>query len=77
MDGQDLSNSEESAKKTQQPDQTDQDSSLSFDGTGHCFSLIPYLSQDAKKSLREFQYAGGDAGIIYKYFYSPLANWSV
>jgi len=79
MDGHDLSNSEGSPQKTAEATERadDNDSSLSFDGTGQCFSLIPYLTEDAKKNLREFQYAGADYGFMYKYFYSPFANWCV
>ena len=77
MEGQDLSNSDGSDQRRQTNDKFENDSSLSFDGTGQCFSLIPYLNEDAKKNLREFKYAGADYGFMYKHFYNPFANWCV
>jgi len=77
MEGNDLSNSDDYESKRQTNDELENDSSLSFDGTGHCFSLIPYLDEDAKKNLREFKYAGADYGFMYKHFWNPFANWCV
>eukprot|EP00347_Sterkiella_histriomuscorum_P019715 403340566 len=35
--------------------------------------LTPYFTQDAAIKLRQYKYAGGDSGILYKYFYNPVA----
>ena len=36
-----------------------------------CFS--PYISKDGAVELRNYKYTGGDRGILYRYFYNPLA----
>ena len=33
----------------------------------------PYLSEEAATSLKQYKYAGGDSGIIYRFLYNPLA----
>ena len=35
--------------------------------------FTPYLSEDAREKLKLYKYAGGDNGIVYRYFYNPLA----
>ena len=35
--------------------------------------LTPYLSSDATDNIRKYQYSGGDNGLVFKYFYNPLA----
>jgi len=32
-----------------------------------------YLSDQAAYNLKHYRYAGGDYGIVYKYFFNPLA----
>ena len=42
-----------------------------------CCGLLPYLDNEDRHNLREYKYIGGDAGILYVYCWSPLANWLV
>lgn len=35
--------------------------------------FTPYITDEAAVKLREYKYAGGDNGILYKYFYNPVA----
>lgn len=42
-----------------------------------CFRHVPYLTEEAKANLRKYKYAGGDDGLMYRYFYNPLAKWLV
>ena len=37
----------------------------------------PYFSAEEAEALRNYKSRGGDLGIFYQYFYSPLANWCV
>ena len=32
-----------------------------------------YISDEAAEKLKQYKYAGGDNGILYKYFYNPVA----
>lgn len=36
-------------------------------------TLTPYLNEEAAAGLKQYKYTGGDNGIIYRYFYNPLA----
>lgn len=38
---------------------------------------MPYLSEEAKTNLKNYKYAGGDRGLMYIYFYNPMAMWLV
>lgn len=50
----------------------------SFQSVGwQCFRHLPYLTEEAKENLRAYKYAGGDYGLMYVYFYNPLARWLV
>lgn len=33
----------------------------------------PYISDEAAQLLKQYKYSGGDNGILYRYFYNPLA----
>ena len=33
----------------------------------------PYLSREAAAGLKQYRYTGGDTGILYRFFYNPLA----
>lgn len=33
----------------------------------------PYISPDGAFKLKQYKYAGGDNGILYRYFYNPVA----
>lgn len=35
--------------------------------------ITPYLSEDAAAKLKQYKYTGGDNGVVYRYFYNPLA----
>jgi phosphatidylglycerophosphate synthase len=35
------------------------------------------LTEEAKVNLRAYKYAGGDFGLMYVYFYNPVARWLV
>lgn len=37
----------------------------------------PYLDEEAKESVRNFKYRGGDIGFFYKIFWSPVSAWIV
>ena len=41
------------------------------------FQLTPYLSEGQRYNLKQYKYAGGDRGLMYIYFYNPMANWIV
>lgn len=32
-----------------------------------------YISDDGAEGLKAYKYAGGDSGILYQYFYNPVA----
>jgi len=32
-----------------------------------------YISEEGAEGLKLYKYAGGDSGILYKYFYNPVA----
>lgn len=32
-----------------------------------------YLSEEAAEKLKQYKYAGGDNGILYRTFYNPVA----
>ena len=36
----------------------------------------PYISEQGAGKLKEFQYHGTDASYVYKYVWSPLAEWA-
>ena len=38
---------------------------------------LHYLDTEMKQNLSKYRYAGGDRGIMYIYFYNPLANYLV
>lgn len=40
----------------------------------HILKPFPYLNTEMKQNLSKYRYAGGDRGIMYIYFYNPLAN---
>ena len=46
---------------------------MSFEDKRTLGCFTPYISEDGADKLKEYKYAGGDAGIIYKIFYNPLA----
>ncbi len=35
--------------------------------------LRPYISDEAAQKLKQYRYSGGDTGLVYIYFYNPLA----
>jgi hypothetical protein len=37
------------------------------------YVMGPYISEQAAVKLKQYKYAGGDNGIVYKLFYNPLA----
>jgi hypothetical protein len=37
-------------------------------------NITPYLTPTDREKLKEHKYAGGDAGIIYPYFWDPFAK---
>ena len=38
------------------------------------FSCAPYLDETQKENLKVYRYAGGDKGLVYVYFYNPVAT---
>ena len=32
-----------------------------------------YISEEGAEGLKAYKYAGGDAGILYRFFYNPVA----
>ena len=32
-----------------------------------------YISEEGAEGLKRYKYAGGDTGILYRYFYNPVA----
>jgi phosphatidylglycerophosphate synthase len=42
--------------------------------TRSIFQLTPYLSETQRRNLHTYKYQGGDTGIIYTYFYNPVAK---
>ena len=41
------------------------------------FLLAPYIDKKGAENLKNHKYSGGDDGLIYIYFYSPLSNYLV
>lgn len=39
-----------------------------------CIGGGPYLTELQRANIRKFKYAGSDEGIMYTYFYNPLAT---
>jgi hypothetical protein len=38
------------------------------------WQLTPYFSDDMAENMRKYKYAGGDRGILYRFFYNPVAS---
>lgn len=36
-----------------------------------------YVNDDMEQKLKLYKYAGGDFGLLYIYFYNPVAKWLV
>jgi hypothetical protein len=35
--------------------------------------FTPYINEDGANKLKLYKYSGGDTGIVYRFFYNPLA----
>jgi hypothetical protein len=35
--------------------------------------FTPYINEDGANKLKLYKYAGGDSGLVYRFFYNPLA----
>jgi hypothetical protein len=33
----------------------------------------PYITEEAAQGLKKYRYAGGDNGIMYRWFFNPVA----
>ena len=38
------------------------------------YSCAPYLNEEQRQNLKIYRYAGGDKGLMYVYFYNPVAT---
>ena len=47
------------------------------EGKKPIYKLTPYIDAEGLANLHKFKYNGSDTGIVYRYFYNPVALWCV
>ena len=47
---------------------------LAFVSKRHWWQLLPYITGEGAQNLKKHKYSGNDRGLMYIYFYSPIAN---